>query len=138
MEEEVVDRVSPMFWGLFSVGGFLVALLLPVFIVMNSLAYPFHLVPADRVTFDGARAFLAGAPLQGGPLSVLAPWLAKLFLVVLVGGCLFHGTHRLKFMLMDAGFKGPAAEAFLDLILNGVAILGSLGALFYAVRGWLF
>jgi len=41
-------------------------------------------------------------------------------------------------MLMDVGFKGPAAEAFLDLILNGVAILGSLGALFYAVRGWLF
>ena len=41
-------------------------------------------------------------------------------------------------MLMDAGFKGPAAEALLDLILNGVAIFGSLGALYYALRGWLF
>src|SRR2546430_12053917 len=71
----------------------------------------------------------------------LAHWkepLVRLFFFVLIGGSLFHGTHRLKFMLMDAGFKGPAAEALLDLILNGVAIFGSLGALYYALRGWLF
>ena len=73
--------------------------------------------------------------------SLVAHWrepLTRLFFFVLIGGSLFHGTHRLKFMLMDAGFKGPAAEASLDFILNGVAILGTLGALFYAVRGWLF
>jgi fumarate reductase subunit D len=130
MEEEAVDRVSPMFWGLFSVGGFLVALLLPVFIAMNSLAYPFHLVPADRVTFDGARAFLAGAPLQGGPLSVLAPWLAKLFLVVLVGGCLFHGMHRLKYVLEDFG---PAEmKKVLDPVMYGIAAAGTIAAAFLA------
>lgn len=62
----------------------------------------------------------------------------RLFFFVLIGGSLFHGTHRLKYMLMDAGLKGPGAVAFLDIVLNAVAILGTLGALYYAVRGWLF
>jgi len=71
----------------------------------------------------------------------LARWgdpLVRLFFFVLIGGSLFHGTHRLKFILMDAGFKGPGPEALLDLILNGVAILGSLVAVYYVLHGWLF
>lgn len=64
--------------------------------------------------------------------------LVRLFFFVLIGGSLFHGTHRLKFMLMDAGLKGRGVEALLDVALNAVAIFGSLGALYYAVRGWLF
>jgi fumarate reductase subunit D len=64
--------------------------------------------------------------------------LVRLFFFVLIAGSLFHGTHRLKFMLVDAGFRGPAAQAFLDLVLNGIAVVGTLGALYYAVRGWIF
>ena len=41
-------------------------------------------------------------------------------------------------MLVDAGLRGPGIEAALDIILNAVAIVGTLGALYYAVRGWLF
>jgi fumarate reductase subunit D len=64
--------------------------------------------------------------------------LVRLFFFVLIAGSLFHGTHRLKFMLVDAGLRGPAAQAFLDLVLNGIAVVGTLGALYYAVRGWFF
>jgi fumarate reductase subunit D len=77
----------------------------------------------------------------GAYATFLARWadpLVRLFFFALIGGSLFHGTHRLKFILTDAGFKGPGAEAFLDVILYGVAILGSLVALYYALRGWLF
>ena len=117
--------LEPVFWSLFSVGGFITAFLLPVTLFLIFFAAPFHLLPGDPAAYA----------------TFLAHWkepLVRLFFFVLIGGSLFHGTHRLKFMLMDAGFKGPAAEALLDLILNGVAIFGSLGALYYALRGWLF
>ena len=117
--------LEPVFWSLFSVGGFITAFLLPVTLFLIFFAAPFHLWPGDPAAYA----------------TFLAHWkepLVRLFFFVLIGGSLFHGTHRLKFMLMDAGFKGPAAEALLDLSLNGVAILGSLGALYYALRGWLF
>ena len=122
-----VDRVTPMFWGLFSVGGFVVALLLPVFIVMNGLAYPLHLLPAQSVEYDGVRGFLAGAPLQDGPLALLAPWVAKLFVVVLVGACLFHGMHRLKYVIEDAGRS--EMHRVLDPVMYGIAAAGTVAAL---------
>ncbi|MCI4371771.1 MAG: hypothetical protein L3J78_03895 [Thermoplasmata archaeon] len=88
-------------------------------------AGPFHLWPTDPAAFA----------------SFAAHWrepLVRLFFFVLIGGSLFHGTHRLKYMLVDAGLRGRATEAFLDIVLNALAIFGSLGALYYAVHGWLF
>jgi len=117
--------LEPLFWGLFSLGGFITAFLFPITLFLLFFAAPFGLWPTDPAAYG----------------TFVAHWrvpLVRLFFFVLIGGSLFHGTHRLKFMLMDAGFKGPAAEAILDLVLNGIAIFGSLGALFYAVRGWLF
>src|SRR5436309_3369600 len=39
---------------------------------------------------------------------------------------------------VDVGLRGPGIGAALDIILNAVAIVGTLGGLYYAVRGWLF
>src|SRR5213592_3384665 len=117
--------LEPLLCSLFSVGGFITAFLFPITVFLLFLAPAFGLWPTDPAAYA----------------TFAAHWqepLVRLFFFVLIGGSLFHGTHRLKFMLMDAGFKGPAAEALLDLILNGVAIFGSLGALYYALRGWLF
>jgi len=117
--------LEPIFWSLFSAGGFITAFLFPVTLFLLFFAAPFHLWPTDPAAYA----------------TFLTHWkepLVRLFFFILIGGSLFHGTHRLKFMLVDAGFRGPAAEAFLDIILNGVAFFGSLGALFYALRGWLF
>src|SRR2546426_49571 len=83
--------------------------------------------PADR------RLFGRRLPDLRGHLT-----LVRLFFFALIGGSLFHGTHRLKFMLVDAGLRRPGIEAALDIILNAIAIAGTLGALYYAVRGWLF
>jgi fumarate reductase subunit D len=110
---------------LFSLGGFITAFLFPVTLFLLFFAGPLGLWPSDPAAY---AAFLGR----------WADPLVRLFFFVLIGGSLFHGTHRLKYLLMDAGFKGPGPEALLDLILNGVAILGSLGALYYALRGWLF
>ncbi len=122
-EPEVV--AEPLFWGLFSLGGFITAFLFPVTLFLVFFAAPFGLWPTDPASYSTFSA------LWQGPL-------VRLFFFVLIGGSVFHGTHRLKFMLVDAGMRSPGAQAFLDVILNAVAILGSLGALYYAVRGWLF
>ena len=122
-ESEVV--LEPLFWGLFSLGGFITAFLFPITLFLLFFAAPFGLWPRD------VPAYRTFTTLWQGPL-------VRLFFFVLIGGSLFHGTHRLKFMLMDAGLKGPGIEALLDIILNAIAIFGSLGALYYALRGWLF
>ncbi|MGI0149556.1 MAG: fumarate reductase subunit D [Thermoplasmata archaeon] len=117
--------LEPLFWGLFSLGGFITAFLFPVTLFLLFFAAPFGLWPTDPAAY-GTFVARYQEPL------------VRLFFFVLIGGSLFHGTHRLKFMLVDAGLKGPSAEAFLDIVLNGIAIFGSLGALYYALRGWLF
>jgi len=122
-EPEVL--MEPMIWGLFSLGGFITAFLFPVTLFLLFFAAPLGLWPTDPGAFDAFAARWADP-------------IVRLFFVVLIGGSLFHGTHRLKFMLVDAGAKSPGVQGFLDVVLNGLAILGTLGALFYALSGWLF
>ena len=117
--------MEPMIWGLFSLGGFITAFLFPVTLFLLFFAAPLGLWPTDPGAFDAFAARWADP-------------IVRLFFVVLIGGSLFHGTHRLKFMLVDAGAKSPGVQGFLDVVLNGLAILGTLGALFYALSGWLF
>jgi fumarate reductase subunit D len=116
---------EPVFWGLFSLGGFVTAFLFPVTLFLLFFAAPFGLWPFD----------------PGGHDAFAARWaepLVRLFFVLLIGGSLFHGTHRLKYLLVDAGLRGPWAQGVLDLVLNGIAVVGTLVALYYAARGWFF
>ena len=117
--------LEPLLWGLFSLGGFITAFLFPITVFLLFLAPVFGLWPTDPAAY----------------VTFAAHWqepLVRLFFFALIGGSLFHGTHRLKFMLVDAGLRGPGIEAALDVILNAIAIVGTLGALYYVVRGWLF
>lgn len=115
--EDEVDRVAPVFWGLFSLGGFVVALLLPIFIIMNNLAYAFAFVPADAITYSGTLAWIASP-------------IAKLVLVVIVGGSLFHAMHRIKYVLYD--FGAARHKAVIEPVVYGIAAVGTVAALFLA------
>jgi len=112
-----VDRIASMFWGLFSLGGFVVALLLPVFIVMNSLAYAFAFVSADTITYRGMLTWIASP-------------ITKLFLVVVVGGSLFHAMHRIKYILYD--FGAARHKSVIEPLVYGIAAVGTVAALFLA------
>ncbi|HLE53747.1 MAG TPA: hypothetical protein VI999_00705 [Thermoplasmata archaeon] len=126
-EHEVV--LEPLFWGLFSLGGFLTAFLLPVTILALSFFVPLGLWPADRIGYAWLTASMnpTAANLQG--------LLVRLFFLVVIAGGLFHGAHRFKYMLIEAG--AAKYETGLGVLLYGAAILGSLGALYYAVKGWI-
>src|SRR3990170_784260 len=74
--------LEPMFWGLFSLGGFVTAFLLPVTIFLLSFAVLLGFWPASRLSYD---AFA----------SRYEDWLVRLFFLVLIGGSLFPGVHPL-------------------------------------------
>jgi fumarate reductase subunit D len=115
--------LEPMVWGLFSLGGLLTAFLMPVAIVALSLAVPLGVWSPERVGFDAYAARYADP-------------LFRLFLFALIGGGLFHGMHRLRHILLDAGAK--RADPLLILVLYGIATLGSLAALWYTfLADWL-
>lgn len=115
-EREVV--LEPIVWGLFSLGGFLTAFLLPVMIFALSLAVPLGLWAPERVGYE-AYAVRFTDPLF------------HLLLFALIGGSLFHGMHRLRHILLDAGLK--RADPLLIVVCYGIAALGSLAALYYTI-----
>src|SRR2546428_2859768 len=117
--------LEPFLWGLFSLGGFITAFLFPITVFLLFVAPVFGLWPTDPAAYATFAA-------QWQEPSV------RIFFFALIGGSLFHGTHRLKCMLVDPGLRGPGIEAALDIILHAIAILRTLRALYYAVRGWLF
>jgi len=73
--------LEPVFWSLFSLGGFITAFLFPVTLFLLFFAAPFHLWPTDPAVYS----------------TFVGHWkepLVRLFFFVLIGGSLFHGTHR--------------------------------------------
>ncbi len=108
-----IDKTEPFLWGLFSAGGVVAALFVPIHIIIAGLAVPLGLLGADAVGYTHMRALL------GNPL-------VKLYLFVLVALPLFHAAHRLRFALKDMGLKAPGQ--ILGMVLYSGAILGTVVA----------
>ena len=70
--------MEPFWWSLFSVGGVVAALLVPVHIVLHAIAIPLGLIPAK----PERMAALAAHPL------------VKLYFFVLIVLPLYHWAHR--------------------------------------------
>lgn len=115
-EGEVV--LEPIVWGLFSLGGFLTAFLLPVLMFVMIVAVPLGLWSPDRIGYDAYAARFADP-------------LFRLFLFALIGGSLFHGMHRLRHILLDTRLR--RADSLLIVVCYGIAALGSLVALYYTI-----
>lgn len=81
---------EPVVWLPFSGGGMLAALFVPVHILLFGLA-----IPLGWVADPGPEALAA---LLDSPL-------VKLYLVTLVGGCLFHAAHRLRYLVIELGVR---------------------------------
>ncbi len=90
-----VDRLEPMWWALFSAGGMVAALLIPVHIFLNNVAVPLGWISAN------ATAYTAMSRMVGNPL-------VKVYLVVLLVPTLFHVAHRLGFLPQE--FQVPISR----------------------------
>ncbi len=126
-EGEVV--LEPLLWGLFSLGGFLTAFLLPVTIVAVSFLVPFGVWPGSRIGYAWLQGSInpASANFQG--------LFVRLFFLLVIAGSFLHGAHRFTYMVAEV--TGHRGEKGVSALCHGLAVVGSLIALYYVLLGWL-
>jgi len=109
------QRIEPILWLLFSAGGIVAALMIPVLLLLFGVLFPLELVaPPDHAHL----------------LAVVRNPLTRL---VLFGTCvlaLFHWAHRFKYTLYD-GLQLKGLHTAINTFSYGGALLGS------AVAGYL-
>ena len=105
-------HVEPIVWLLFSGGGVIASVFLPILIVLFGLAIPLGWVRPD---YDHLHA-------------VVSHWLTRLVLLGLLVLMLFHAAHRFRFTLQD-GLQLRRLETPIAVLCYGGALLGSFAAL---------
>ncbi len=103
-------------WFMFSQGGVIAALLIPVHILVQGILGPLGIVPVVDRHYDTWIGIL------GNPI-------VKLYLLVLISLPFFHFAHRLRYLLVDLGV--PAARSTVaQVIFYGGAILVTVVAIY--------
>ncbi len=104
-------RIEPLVWLMFSAGGVLAAVFLPILVVTVGLAIPLGWLSPD---YDHLRAVV------GNPLTFVV--LLGLFVLMLV-----HSAHRFRYTLYD-GLQVKKKRTVATLCY-GAAVVGSVAAL---------
>jgi fumarate reductase subunit D len=99
-------------WFMFSQGGVLAALLVPIHILVQGILGPLGIVPVVDRHYDTWIRIL------GNPI-------VKLYLLVLIAVPFFLFAHRLRYLLVDLGVSG-AKSVPAQVIFYGGAIAVSL------------
>ena len=99
---------EPFFWAIFSAGGTVVALLLPVLIIMTGFV-----VPAGGVEFDQLDT------LFNNPL-------VRLIILGIAFLSFFHAAHRIRHTLKDLGLRSVATP--LAVVCYAAALAGTIWA----------
>lgn len=102
---------EPFFWGLFSAGGVISALFLPIYVLLFALLEPMGVVHPSYVTLH----------------ALLQTPLARVYLLALCTLPLFHWAHRFRFTLYD-GLQIKHLNALIFVFCYGGAIVGSICA----------
>ena len=105
-------HLEPLLWLLFSGGGVVAAVFLPILVVLFGLAIPLGLVQPD---YDQLHA-------------VVSHWLTRLVLLGLLVLMLFHWAHRFRYTLYD-GLQLKRLDAPIAVLCYGGAVVGSLAAI---------
>ena len=100
------------FWFLFSQGGVLAALLLPVHVLVQGILGPLGVVPVADRHYDTW-------------INVLRNPLVKLYLLVLFAFAFFHYAHRIRYLLVDLGLHA-ARSVPAQVIFYGGAVVVTL------------
>jgi succinate dehydrogenase subunit D len=106
------SRVEAMAWALFSAGGFVSAILLPIHVAILGIAYPAGWLPDDAMSY-GRIHHLVSNPLT------------KLYLLALISLPLFHWAHRFRFAVhhqFGIGLKRAVAVGCYGAALAGTGL----------------
>jgi fumarate reductase subunit D len=102
--------MEPFLWTLFSAGGVLAALLIPVHLFLFGVALPLGWLPQ---------------PSHEHLLAVLHHPVTRLYLFLLCTLALFHGAHRFRYTLYD-GLQIKHLNEVINVLCYGGAIVGSV------------
>ena len=100
---------EPLLWMLFSAGGMLSGMLMPVLVLMFGIAFPLGWVTAP--TYEQITG------LMGNPL-------ARLVMFSLLALSLFHWAHRFRHTLYD-GLQIKHLNEVIAVVSYGAAVVGS-------------
>ncbi len=102
-------QAEPLLWMLFSVGGVLSAVMMPVLVLLFGVVFPLGWV---------------APPTHEHLLAVLSHWLTRLVLLALSVLSLFHWAHRFRHTLYD-GLQIKHLNEVIAVLCYGGAIIGS-------------
>ena len=105
-------HIEPLLWLLFSAGGVVSAVFLPILVILFGLAIPLGWVQPD---YNHLHA-------------VVSHWLTRLVLLGLLVLMLFHGAHRFRFTLYD-GLQLRRLATPIAVLCYGGALVGSVAVL---------
>jgi fumarate reductase subunit D len=105
-------HIEPILWLLFSGGGVVAAVFLPILVLLFGLAIPLGWIQSDYNQL----------------YAVVSHWLTRLVLLGLLVLMLFHSAHRFRFTLYD-GLQLRRFATPIAALCYGGALLGSLAAL---------
>jgi len=109
---------EPLLWMLFSAGGVMSAMLLPILILLFGVAFPLGSV---------------NPPTHDQILSVLTNPIVQLAFVGLCVLSLFHWAHRFRHTLYD-GFQIKHLNEVIAILSYGLAVVGSIAAAYVLWR----
>lgn len=115
--------MEPFLWTLFSAGGVVAALLLPIHLSLFFIAYPLGWMRPP--TFERLVS-LVQYKLMGIPI-------VKLWLIVMCTLPLFHAAHRFRYTLYD-GLQIKHLNELINPICYGLAVIGSVLAMWWVWR----
>ena len=111
---EMAKSNEPIWWSLFSAGGMVAAMVLPVLIVITGILVPFGLAGEDPLNFERIHS------------AVSHPFI-KLVLFTVISLPLFHWAHRFRFTLVDVGLE--SLSTLISILCYGGAIAGTIVSL---------
>ena len=103
---------EPIFWSLFSAGGMIAALVLPILMLITGFVIPQGFAPLDTLSYERVHAAVAGSII------------VKLVLFGVIALPFFHWAHRFKFTLVDVGLR--KISTLLAVLCYGSAIAATV------------
>ena len=104
--------LEPLLWLLFSAGGVVAALVIPVLLLLFGLAFPLDWL---------------SPPSHAHMLAVLGHPLSRITIFVSCTLLLFHSAHRVRFTLYD-GLQIKHLNELIVLVCYGAVLIGTVAA----------
>ena len=113
------DTIEPFWWAMFSAGGVVAALLVPIHILLDGLAVPLGLIDPGAVGHERMQTLIAHP-------------LVKVYVFVLVVLPLYHAAHRIRFSLYELGIRDFRVS--MDVLCYGMALGGTVAVAWILLR----